>query len=714
MVAGLSVRFGKLSWSGLPGVARALTIGVGTGLVARAIGSPWLDLPIVALFFTAVEVVFDPDARGRAGDARRPRGSSFEALISAMIRGRTVPRAIQFLVVTFFVTSLFALEMKIDIVPNQYGFLELLLPTFASTIFFGAGGGLFAAALTALFAYDVFVPPRFSPIFQPGPEFSSLVAFTVVSLVLTLFTIYCIGGLRRPELEAPDWRDLTTGVWRRAAGRSRAFLLARVSRREILVPALCVCVYSLFWAIYGAVSAENGPHVDSLEAYSWGREFRLGYFKHPPFWSWVAGAWFLVFPRTPFWFFLLSEFNSALGLAGTWALLGRFCAGPTRLLALLLLLLTPFYQFNALRFNANTILLSIWPWATYFFIRSIETRRFPAAIASGLLFGIALLSKYFGLVLIASCFLGAITHHDRRVYFRSAVPWVSGFVTALIFSPHVIWLFRDGFQPLAYMASKGMFSEAEIADSYFTFIAANILYFAIPLAIVLGARLFHDGGEDGRQQAPVRNGPSFLTVLAFSPFVLTLVAGAVGHTALAVPFGTPVFALVPLVVILVAKPPVEFALFLGKRAVALLMAGCALAAAFVPYVSLRWGSSRGPEPRAEVAELAPRVWAGQTGAPLRYVAGSEGYALATTFHAPGNVSEFRQFNFRWAPWVTPRALREHGLLAICEHEDEDCLAAAANFATPETRRVEAMVAREAWGHAAPARRVVFLVTPPRP
>src|SRR6478735_8782763 len=33
---------------------------------------------------------------------------------------------------------------------------------------------------------------------------------------------------------------------------------------------------------------------DMLEAWSWGQHFELGYYKHPPFYSWIAGIWLRV------------------------------------------------------------------------------------------------------------------------------------------------------------------------------------------------------------------------------------------------------------------------------------------------------------------------------------------------------------------------------------------------------------------------------------
>ena len=151
-----------------------------------------------------------------------------------------------------------------------------------------------------------------------------------------------------------------------------------------------IALHILVWTFYAMIG--NGAadiHHDMAEAYAWGREFQLGYFKHPPFWAWVAGLWFAMAPRADWAFYLLSMVNAGLGLWAVWLIAGRLIANrKLRLCAVLLLELTPFYHFLGFKFNANTILLSLWPWATYFFLRVLEDRDPRAAIGLGIVAGL--------------------------------------------------------------------------------------------------------------------------------------------------------------------------------------------------------------------------------------------------------------------------------------------------------------------------------------
>ena len=615
------------------------------------------------------------------------------APIAQWIRAcRLMPHATRFMTITFFMTCMFSFERQFDMVPNSLGLFELLTPVILAAIFYDLSGGLVCAALAICFGFFAFAPPRFPSIIDVGQSFEqTLGGFVLLGVCCSIYFSRSVEALLQPSDRSTD-RVVAGRLW--LAIRETVLELPRLVRAETLIMCALILAYALFWATYAQVSSSSGVHIDSLEAYAWGREFRLGYYKHPPFWAWVAGLWFMVLPKTDWSFWLLSELNGALGLAGAYALMGRFCAQRTRLICVLLMMLTPFYQFNALRFNANTILLSIWPWTMYFFVRSIETRRIGYAVVCGALAGFALLSKYFGLVLIGSCVVASLTHHNRRAYYLSAAPYVSLLIAGALFTPHVIWLFRDGFQPLAYMATKIDLRDRAISDSFFQFIGASVAFFVAPIALLLLARW--RGGASKPMPAP-ENGRSFENVIAFSPFILTLIAGSGGHTALAIPFGVPIFSLATLPLLRLIGPDEDKALAYARGAVIALMAACAMAAPFMANVFVGTKHKDHIRPHTEAAQAAIDLWREKTAAPLRFASGDRMNSLSITFRSKDDTSEFNGFNMRWSPSVTPETLRRHGLLVLCTNGSGPCLDGVAPFLTPRSTRHEISVAHEIAG-----------------
>ena len=159
----------------------------------------------------------------------------------------------------------------------------------------------------------------------------------------------------------------------------------RAPRRRFK-PLLYLAAFGVLWAVYFIVSESSASlHQDMTEAYVWGREFRLGYNQHPPFWAWICGLWFLALPRWQSLFFVLSALNATIGLWGAWRAIGRFASGDARVAATAMLVLTPLYTFFALKYNANSIFLSLWPWTIYFYDRALTRRRVGDALALGVL-----------------------------------------------------------------------------------------------------------------------------------------------------------------------------------------------------------------------------------------------------------------------------------------------------------------------------------------
>ncbi len=671
---------------GMRTLVSAALFGALIGLASPLQGTPWFLMPLVMALTMGAAIAVRMGTR---------HDSSF--LRQSLKRLRRIPKATQYLLISFFVTTIFAIELRFHVVPNRYGFLELLVPVAIFAILFDASGGLFCAALTIAYAFQALAPPRFAPVMDPHtPYLGALLAFSSIALLTAIFFAAQTRGIRTSGSEQDELAHMGRSL--AAVGQNVGHALNRrlAMLRTHAVPGIAlILIYALVWASFATISTGRGLHADSLEAYTWGREFDLGYYKHPPFWSWIAGLWFAVFPKTNFSFWFLSELNGAIGLAGAWALIGRFSNRRMQLLGVLLLMVTPFYQFNAQRFNANTILLSIWPWTLYFFVRSIETCRAFHALLCGVLAGFALLSKYYGAILVATCFFAALTHHGRRDYFRSAAPYVSTVGAFLVFLPHLLWLVKDGFQPFFYLADRIDKADRAIANQYFEFIIGNLAFFILPAALLIFAR-WRGGKAEARNDMGRIHGPSFINVLAFAPFVLTLIAGAVGHTALGIPFAVSILALVPPLLVSVINPSLNHAIKYTRILVGVMIVACLTVSAALPYFYLRFDESHYSMPRDEMADAAMDIWTRETGLPLRYVAGERDYAMAVAFRSKDNTSEFNNFNFRWAPWVTRDGLKAHGLLAICRKDDEPCNRRAGRFAGNGSKVIEHTIQRQIW------------------
>jgi 4-amino-4-deoxy-L-arabinose transferase-like glycosyltransferase len=458
----------------------------------------------------------------------------------------------------------------------------------------------------------------------------------------------------------PWWQGANVTSWRPAT-LAAAFLL----------------LHATVWTLYAVLSNKGAVHGDMLEAYSWGREFQLGYFKHPPFWAWIAGAWFEVFPRSNWAFYLLGTLNSGIGVIGAWRLIGLLARDADRFNATALLLLLPAYTVQGHQYNANFILVSLWPWTAYFFVLSMEKRTLLAAALFGALAAASMLSKYYSAMLLVTCFGASFLHPQWRRYYRSAAPYLSVCVCLLLIAPHVWWAIENGFPTLKYAESKRDFPSARIYLNIFTFAAGCIGLNIVPSGLVALARL---RGASAAPYAPVA--PSykrFVASLALGPFLLTLLSAPLGHFRISTNFASPIFFLMPLLAMQMVQPPPMLLRRVALTAVAILYGSAIVIAPALPHLYARLGYPP-PKPAIAVAHEAKRIWSDVTHRPLRIVGGSAPYGIATAFYGGDDTSDFADFDQSHSPWVTDAAIARGGLLSICEADDRTCIGRTAGIA----------------------------------
>jgi 4-amino-4-deoxy-L-arabinose transferase-like glycosyltransferase len=472
----------------------------------------------------------------------------------------------------------------------------------------------------------------------------------------------------------------------------------------------------LCWTVFATVT-HGAVHHDMAEAWAWGKEPALGYYKHPPVSAWIAYAWFGVFPRTSFFFYLLAETNAALGLLGAWMIAARVLAAPERAASLAMLCLTPLYNLYALKYNANTVLLSLWPWTAYAAIRAVETRRIVWGVAFGVMAALSMLAKYYSGLLLVSCLAAALLHPNARAFFRSPAPYVAVLVGAALISPHVHWMATNGFQTLEYAAAT---TRHKFSANLLRGLSATVQAFAfhaIPVAALLWAlepkqragfaRRLVGGAWDRRNW--------WIVALAFGPFVLTILALLVGNVRISAQFMIPIFFMVPVALLAVSAVPLPWASIRARvERPALLFP--LIAVAVSPPIAIALFHTREPtfqEPRVAVAEAATKAWREAFGTRLDIVAGEERYAQGATFYSPDAPSEFTAFDFRLAAGITPERLKRSGMLVICETTDRACAERAKPFLPADAPRVDFATAPKLWWLAGKPRTFVFSLVPPR-
>ena len=320
--------------------------------------------------------------------------------------------------------------------------------------------------------------------------------------------------------------------------------------RQILVWLWGAC---LVWAAADWVASANldGYH-DMLENYAWSQPLLWGTHKHPPFFAWIVGVWFAVFPQADWAYRLLSYTNVAVGLSGVWVLGRRLGLGALAPWGALLLLWSLPYTTLAGKFNANSQLLSLWPWVAALMLISWQEKTWRglwASIGLGLVAAASMLSKYYSGVFLAGLLMPILLHPLGRAWLGTPRPYwaLLVFVTAL--APHIWWNAQHDWKPLSYALDQG---GGETSWSYILRFALAPLFYWLP-AWLAGALTFATLHARQHQQPWGATAWQFLWRswqrlgnsdvlfwLAFMPWVLTLAFGIAGVVELSTPWAIPI------------------------------------------------------------------------------------------------------------------------------------------------------------------------------
>lgn len=480
---------------------------------------------------------------------------------------------------------------------------------------------------------------------------------------------------------------------------------------------LLIVAYVLIWWAYAVVAkGSQDIHFDMAEAFAWSLEPSFGYPKHPPFSAWVVAAWFAVVPRADWAYYLLSMTCVGVALWFVYLIARLFVTGHKLAVALTLLMLTPGFNFLALKYNPNSLLVPVWAGATWLFLRSRQERSALAGAFAGLGAAIAMLSKYWSIFLIIGFGAALLVDRRRADYFRSPAPYAAILVGALALAPHVASLVRADFAPFhyataAHVAPGGL----DVAKKIGSYLVGGLLYLsgsALLFVFVVRPRfsdwrdMLWSGDNDRRVIA------ALLIAALLAPLPVALAT----QTLLDPIWTVSSWALLPALVLSPAHKAV------GRRAAAAaLLAAYALpclALAASPLVAIRVlhvGVDNSQIYFSLLSREVDRAWPTTSDRPLRYVTGDSGLAWGCTFYCHDRPRALPWFNESEAPWIDIADMKQSGFVALCRKDDPICLGRARDFAAanPNTREMTITLVRTMFGMRSEPRDFMILLAPPR-
>ncbi len=438
--------------------------------------------------------------------------------------------------------------------------------------------------------------------------------------------------------------------------------------------ALLAWVLALHLVVWTALPILVCPNLalDLAEDLALGKEWQLGYWKHPPLPWWLADLTHRLTGQIDS-IYVLGPLVSVLCLYFVWRLAREVADPITALLAVLALEGIHFYNFSAVKFAHDQMQLPFWALTGWFAYRAIARQRALDWIAAGAFLALAFWSKYAAVALAATVGLILLFDPAARPSWRRPGPYLMAAAFLVVLAPNLWWLVENGFKPFFYVDDR-----AKEAVHWYQFItfplrwSASQLFFFVPTIILL-AVLF--GGKFPRLPPAGSNfARRYVTALALGPFlVTTLVAAVLGRLPVAM-WGYPLWSFAPLAFLMWFPPQLD-----GRR---LRQFAVAFAVIFVAF-PLAYAADEQLEPLVrdrqkathfpgrEMAEVVTRRWHEATGTPLRYVvgapfAGGSGEFAANNLavYSPDHPHVMVHGDPELSPWIDLADFDRHGGVLI--------------------------------------------------
>jgi Dolichyl-phosphate-mannose-protein mannosyltransferase len=461
--------------------------------------------------------------------------------------------------------------------------------------------------------------------------------------------------------------------------RSLSEVVATAAREPGKVLAVVLGVHLVVWTLLPFLASPN-LQLDLVEDLALGREWQLGYWKHPPLPWWLADLLFRATGSVAS-IYLLGPLAAVLCLWGVW-LVGKDIVGPFQaLIGVLVLEGIHFYNFSVVKFAHDQMQLPFWAFAALFFYRAIVHGRVLDWVLAGALLAGAFWSKYAGVALAATFALILLLDPLARPAWRTGGPFAMMAAFAVVIAPNAWWLATNRFLPLHYVDAR-----AKAATRWYHYIAfplewtANELFFHLP-AIGLLAVLYW---RHTRTSPPVATPRAafdrrYITALALGPFaVTTAVALVLGRLPVSM-WGYPLWSFAPLAVIAWLGPATE-----PRRLEAFALA---FAAIFVAWPTVYAGTEllepllhdrekATQFPGEDAAARITREWREMYGAPLAYVCGSEFVANTIAVYSSDRPHVIVHCDPMLSPWIDMADVRRRGAVLAWDER----LVAPADFA----------------------------------
>lgn len=236
------------------------------------------------------------------------------------------------------------------------------------------------------------------------------------------------------------------------------------------------------WRLY--LSSELQLHPDEAYYWLWSRRLDIGYFDHPPLVAYLI--WLTTqLSTSEMWVRLSSTMVSLAASVLLWRLsIQLFRSIPIAAGSVILFNAFPLSMLGLFVMTPDVPVFFFWCVSLFVFWQIICSNRPWLWYVLGLLFGLALLSKYTAVLMIPCLFLFLALTDERR-WLKTRYPYLAALIGFICFLPVVYWNSLHDWVSFSFQMNNGLGGQGYSLNNVAEYIGGQLLV-AGPVAWVLG------------------------------------------------------------------------------------------------------------------------------------------------------------------------------------------------------------------------------------
>lgn len=437
-----------------------------------------------------------------------------------------------------------------------------------------------------------------------------------------------------------------------------------------------ICSQIIIWSLL-PIFVVKGTYIDVLENIEWGRHWQWGYDKNPFFGAVVTYLGYLSTNHSINFAFILSQIAVVTSLWAIWQLAKQILPSIYALLSVTLLIVIKYYNLDTTEFNDDVIELALWALSIYCFFLAVKNPTTKHWVFTGIFAALALMTKYYSIMLLFSMFMFLLINHEARKSFFNKNFYIGLLIFCIICLPNIIWLVQHSFVSIDYAFDRANLTKHALTSFSLRF--RNVTNFIVTLigdVLPLIAVAFFCFRKRDQEAASLDSFTwQYLLSMGFGPVFFTLLFILFTGADFRSPWATPLFSLWGILFIAWWRPLLTRKnLFHYTLLISLVFIFWCLF--YIYYETIYAFHGKGTYeafPGKTVAKTLTNEWHQRFHTPLPYVAGERLYVVNLTVFSHDHPHGFFEWDQNHSQWIDEKTLKQRGAMFLWNTDDQSHL-----------------------------------------